>query len=145
MTEAQNTRRDNAVAELIAMLEAGKDLGEGLYCFYHSAEEFGLHVMDNHQEILAALSAAQPVEPVALDWLKIARAAGKHGVRYNTNRAFAEFLAEISAPQPVKPEGDDWSNGYVDFDGNELVTIRADELEKLRNERHRQKGGEAND
>lgn len=37
------------------------------------------------------------------DWLKIAKAAGDHGVRFRTNRALISFLNEISTG-PIKME-----------------------------------------
>jgi hypothetical protein len=40
-----------------------------------------------------------------LDWRKIAKAAGKHGVRYRTNTALERFLSEIDATQTREAEG----------------------------------------
>ena len=46
------------IAELIAMLSAGTP-EEGVTCFDHTPEEFGLLVMENHKVFLAALSATR--------------------------------------------------------------------------------------
>lgn len=53
----------SAVAELIAMLEA-TDREEGSTIFNHTPEEIGLHVMENHEAILAVLRT--PDAPVCL-------------------------------------------------------------------------------
>lgn len=42
------------VSELVAMLSAAAN-EDGLTVFFHTAEEIGLHVMENHAAILAAL------------------------------------------------------------------------------------------
>ena len=43
----------------------------------------------------------------AADWLKIAKAAGEHGVRFRTNRALISFLNEIgsTSPTPAQEQG----------------------------------------
>jgi hypothetical protein len=34
----------------------------------------------------------------SLDWLKVAKSAGKHGIRYRTNAALVDFLNDVSTP-----------------------------------------------
>jgi hypothetical protein len=43
------------------------------------------------------IDATQTREAEGLDWRKIAKLAGEHGVRYRTNASFAKFLAALSA------------------------------------------------
>ena len=45
------------------------------------------------------------------------------------------ILAALKAQPPAS--GSDWFAGDVDCDGNELVTLRADELQKLRDDREK--------
>lgn len=49
----------------------------------------------------------------------------------------ASRAALSAAPAPQVERGSDWFAGEVDCDGNELETIRADELRKLRDEREK--------
>lgn len=58
-----------------------------------------------------------------------------------SNRADHALSTPSEAPEPVADniggEGSDWFAGDVDCDGNELVTIPATELQKLRDEREK--------
>lgn len=42
-----------------------------------------------------------------LDWIKIAKAAGEHGVRYRTNSALLAFLEQIGETPPVQQPASD--------------------------------------
>jgi len=69
------------------------------------------------------------------DWLAVAKLAGENGIRYRTNAALERFLSALSPhlsstlPQQAAT---DWFKGDEDSEGNPLLTVRADELEGLR-------------
>lgn len=63
--------------------------------------KLGVHL---NQDLAAAAEAETTKEPATeapgRDWLKIARAAGEHGVRYRTNRALSLFLDAVTDQPP---------------------------------------------
>lgn len=99
------------MASELNALEAGRVVlegrGTGLY------EE----ALDAIRQLSAALqSAAKPTvtrSGQVLDWTKVAGLAGKHGVRYRTNRALEQFFAEAYAYRHDSIVRDAFDHGYA--------------------------------
>lgn len=67
------------------------------------------HDIAPHIAMLAAPGAPAPEPVSSLDWPRVAKVAGKHGIRYRTNFALEKFLSEITTPPaPVAASAVEW-------------------------------------
>ncbi|WP_257541215.1 hypothetical protein [Sphingobium sp. CFD-1] len=116
---AWNRRPTPSIADN-ALTEAAKDVVDRAFGHYRArngrmcsiegddGEKCWIVPFDAMEDLRQALTSspaaeAEPVAGDALDWLKVAKLAGEHGIRYRTNRALEQFLAAISSkPTPVE-------------------------------------------